>query len=98
MDNLDTFEEFLSLPIDKTAYIMVTKDSTHLRNNKIMYYTPQSDPMGMDNGQTNKQTNFYSIFRDKLSLPDGSLDYKTAIHLNASPYGNPLQTCYRISS
>jgi hypothetical protein len=29
---------------------------------------------GWTNGHTNKRKNIYSIFRDKLSLPEGSLD------------------------
>ncbi len=51
-------------------------------NNYLIIYTPKVIPWGqMDkqtNGRTNKQTdgptNIYSIFRDKLSLPHGSLD------------------------
>ncbi len=52
---------------------------------KLFIYYSHSDPMGTDgqmdkwtNGQTDKQTdgrtNIYSLFRDKLSLPEGSLD------------------------
>jgi hypothetical protein len=32
---------------------------------------------GRTNRGTNKRTNIYSIFRDKLSLPEGSLDRTT---------------------
>ncbi len=30
---------------------------------------------GRTNGRTDKWTNIYSIFRDKLSLPEGSSDF-----------------------
>ena len=47
-----------------------------MHNNKIMYYThPKVIPWGWTNKQTDKRRDkYYSIFSDKLSLPDGSLD------------------------
>jgi hypothetical protein len=46
------------------------------------YLYSHSYPMGTDkqtngrtNGGTNKRTNIYSIFRDKLSLPEESSDW-----------------------
>ncbi len=41
---------------------------------KLFIYYSHSDPMGTD-GQTDKRTNIYSLFRDKLSLPEGSSDW-----------------------
>jgi hypothetical protein len=55
----------------------VTNDSTHLHNNKIMYYT---HPKVIPYGRTNKRTNIYLIFRDKLSLPEGSLDRISSVN------------------
>ncbi len=44
---------------------------------KILFiYYSHSDPMGTD-GQTDKRTNIYSLFRDKLSHPEGSSDLNT---------------------
>jgi hypothetical protein len=31
---------------------------------------------GWTNGRTDRRTNIYSIFRDKLSLPEGSSDIR----------------------
>jgi hypothetical protein len=55
-------------------------------NNYLIIYTPRVIPWGQMDKQTNKwmdgwmdgqmdgRTNIYSIFRDKLSLPQGSSD------------------------
>jgi hypothetical protein len=57
---------FYSIEIDEPQNIH------NIIKNLFIYYS-HSDPMGTD-GQTNKWTNIYSLFRDKLSLPEGSSD------------------------
>jgi hypothetical protein len=47
---------------------------------------------GWTNGQTDKWKNIYSIFRDKLSLPEGSLDMHSDRHL----YGRTTQLLAQI--
>ncbi len=55
----------------KMGYYLTNKPKNLLNYYQIpTYLYSHSDPMG-----TNKQTNIYSIFRDKLSLPEGSLDW-----------------------
>jgi hypothetical protein len=66
-------------------------------NNYLIIYIPKVIPWGQMDKQTNKRmdgrtdgrANIYSIFRDKLSLPQGSLDHSKIEYFVDTATTNP---------